>query len=436
MSDSELSSLSSSPSTPSNATLATTLCNVAKRIFNSDLSNLTVKRVRSAAEEQLKLAEGFFREHPEWRGKSKEIVKAEADALFAAKEAGNENLSSPPSKKPVSIKKGATVKAKATPSKSPKADGAKRGTKRSSPVAEPRVKKRQKKDVVTSSGLEEQPANDSGGEVPKKKSPVTKPSKRREGGGRGPNIKQKRQIVDEEDEEDEDVPKKGGDRRDRAKAQSDSEGNDVGTAKTLPTAKPHGKGPSNIDNEDSGLSITTPAQDSSRRDGTAGNASESEMSIVIDEEPAPKRKKKRPSDTASSKKAKPSKTKSSTAAPKDDGTPEAEIKRLQSWLLKCGIRKVWSRELAPYSTPKSKITHLKQMLKDVGMGGRFSTEKARQIKEGRELKAELEAVQDGARRWGEGAVEEDEETSPKPRRRLARGLRELDFLGSDGEETE
>jgi len=40
------------------------------------------------------------------------------------------------------------------------------------------------------------------------------------------------------------------------------------------------------------------------------------------------------------------------------------------------------------------------MLADVGMAGRYSNERARKIKEERELAADLEAVQQGAKAWG------------------------------------
>ena len=70
------------------------------------------------------------------------------------------------------------------------------------------------------------------------------------------------------------------------------------------------------------------------------------------------------------------------------------------------------------------------------MDGRYSVEKARQIKEERELQAEVEAVQASAKRWGQSDEEDDVEES-KPRRRLAKGLKDLDFLGDeDGEETD
>ena len=177
------------------------------------------------------------------------------------------------------------------------------------------------------------------------------------------------------------------------------------------------------------------ASELSKANGESRNlASESDMSEVLDE--APTSKKKGRKATATSKEEK----KPVAVKLKDDGNidpQEAEIKRLQSWLLKCGIRKMWYKELARYTSSKAKINHLKGMLKDAGMDGRYSVEKAKQIKEERELKAELEAVQEGAKHWGEPTVTESDDAGRRPTRRLAKGLREFDFLGDDGgEETD
>ena len=82
------------------------------------------------------------------------------------------------------------------------------------------------------------------------------------------------------------------------------------------------------------------------------------------------------------------------------------------------------------------------MLADAGMSGRYSIEKASQIKEQRELKADIEAVQQGAERWGKQKngnaeeVDQDSDGRTKPKRRLVRGAQVLDFLSSDGEETD
>lgn len=171
------------------------------------------------------------------------------------------------------------------------------------------------------------------------------------------------------------------------------------------------------------------------------DGSSSELSSLIDEPPPPKKKrqkadsKTKKSVKEKSKPTEPSKApKTSKAKDTSDVPPqEAEIKRLQSWLIKCGIRKMWHRELAPCSTENAKISHLKQMLKDAGMDGRYSVEKARQIKEKRELAADLEAVQEGNKMWGQGSGDEEEGKDseggeveePAPKRRLAKGLQDL-----------
>lgn len=179
-----------------------------------------------------------------------------------------------------------------------------------------------------------------------------------------------------------------------------------------------------------------PAKPSAKANGAKANASDSEMSEVLDEVPEAKgRKRKSGLGKTSAKKTETLKRKKSSEQSTD---PDAEeIKRLQGWLIKCGIRKMWYRELAPYDNSKAKIRHLKELLADAGMTGRYSVEKADQIKEARELQADLEAVQEGAKHWGKAETKGEDETSGRPKRRLARGLQELDFLNDDdGEETD
>ncbi|KAL8908102.1 MAG: hypothetical protein Q9207_000994, partial [Kuettlingeria erythrocarpa] len=138
----------------------------------------------------------------------------------------------------------------------------------------------------------------------------------------------------------------------------------------------------------------------------AGGQSDSELSVLIDEEPQPKKK----SERKDSQKSKPKTAKATKAkVPADEDPDQAEIKRLQAWLVKCGIRKLWGKELKPYDTPRAKIKHLKDMLSEAGMTGRYSQEKANQIKEARELAADIEAVQEGEERWGKGDKEDAEE---------------------------
>ena len=164
----------------------------------------------------------------------------------------------------------------------------------------------------------------------------------------------------------------------------------------------------------------------------ADQGSESEMSVLLDEDPKPKKRaRKVSSDNPKSKRqsSKPAKVLQQSSDPDTE-----EIKRLQGWLVKCGVRKMWFKELAPYDTPAAKIRHLKGMLTEAGMTGRFSQEKATQIREARELKADLDAVQAGNKQWGKS--ESDVDAGSRPRRALARGLQELDFLRDDDSEDE
>lgn len=179
--------------------------------------------------------------------------------------------------------------------------------------------------------------------------------------------------------------------------------------------------------------LSDPEEDerTSNKDRDQAEDSSSELSSVIDE-PQPTRKSFKSKNGSTSKPSK-STSKSKTKASAESDPKAEEIKRLQGWLVKCGIRKVWGKELKPYETQNAKISHLKSMLADVGMTGRFSNEKAAQIKEARELAADIEAVQEGNERWGKDG--EDEAEGPeRGGRRLVRGAKNYAFLSSDGEE--
>lgn len=158
---------------------------------------------------------------------------------------------------------------------------------------------------------------------------------------------------------------------------------------------------------------------------------ESSMSEVFDE-PPPKKRQKKPKSTPPPREPKPSKAKTSNATaelPPD----EAEIKKLQGWLVKCGVRKIWAIELKRYGDDhRAKIRHLREMLGDVGMDGRFSEAKAREIKERRELLQEVEAVQEWGNRWG---VNETGRTSRAKQRKDARPVKYAeDSDDEDGED--
>ena len=150
---------------------------------------------------------------------------------------------------------------------------------------------------------------------------------------------------------------------------------------------------------------------------------DSDLSSLIDDVPKPSRKKKKkassePKDDPGKSKP-PKKSTESSTSPQD-----AELKELQSQLLQCGIRKIWAMHLKKFETHKEKVGELKRMLKEVGMEGRFSKDKARQIKEERELKADIQAIQDGDEKWGK------REDSDKRKRAVANRI--VDF-GDDEE---
>jgi hypothetical protein len=144
---------------------------------------------------------------------------------------------------------------------------------------------------------------------------------------------------------------------------------------------------------------------------------ESSESEVFDEPPKRKRKSKEASAKPSGKssKAKPSKAKSTA----DLSPDEAEIKKLQGYLVKCGVRKIWAFELKKYGDDsQAKVRHLKDMLKEVGMDGRFSESKAREIKERRELLADLEAVKEMNENldWGSGGGRTSRNRAARPKK--------------------
>lgn len=62
---------------------------------------------------------------------------------------------------------------------------------------------------------------------------------------------------------------------------------------------------------------------------------------------------------------------------------------LKSLVFACGVRKVWSRELKDIESHAKQIAHIRGILTDLGMKGRFSLEQARAIKEKRELQQEI-----------------------------------------------
>lgn len=207
--------------------------------------------------------------------------------------------------------------------------------------------------------------------------------------------------------------------------EEDSEEQEVSPRKPAKKAKPVV-----MDEDDSDVEpATTPAKRAKTPPpADKGDASESELSSLLDESPAKNKRQKKAPAAKRKEAAKPKAKASSKAA---DDPDHAEIKRLQSWLVKCGIRKVWSKELSKFDTSKEKIRHLKGMLSDAGMDGRFSDEKAAKIKEKREFAKDLEAIQEGEAAWGT-----TEDTGGRPRRRAAARpapVQQIEFSDDEGE---
>jgi hypothetical protein len=142
-----------------------------------------------------------------------------------------------------------------------------------------------------------------------------------------------------------------------------------------------------------------------------GDQSDSEMSVLNDSTP-PTTKPRKPTTKDPSRATKPTPKPSSTTKPVTLSS-EDEIKYLKSLVFKCGVRKNWyirpsvlinsrSKELPSSMLSSEQILHLKTVLHSLGMTGRFSVEKAKKIKEERELREELAFIQETAKNLGEG----------------------------------
>ncbi|CAG7991478.1 unnamed protein product [Penicillium nalgiovense] len=426
MSDSESEAEGEVSNIPSDQTLEKSLRDQVAAIFKSgNMEELTVKRVRLAAEDTLGLTEGYFKSTGDWKARSENVIKDEVvshclhlqrpfrsaseDMTLIAtllQEIQDQAIHNPQSQAP-----------EKSPSPLPKPKSTALA-KRAKSETMPKPRKRQKTKTPVSDEEEEL-------SVPSDESDeITKPKNRSKASIKKSPVKvsvqkPKKDMSDASgssgDESDEvTMPKK------RLKA----------PVKKSPAKKPSVHKPMKDVSDASDVPDDTSNAAKETRD--TKDDSESEMSVVLDEEPQPKAPRKRQKSAGGT--ATKTKKKAPKAKDEDTSPDQAEIKRLQGWLVKCGIRKLWGKELAPYDTPKAKVKHLKKMLEDAGMTGRPSQEKANQIREERELKADLEQIKEGAKQWGAKSDEEDEEA--KPRRRLARGRQSLAFLESDGEETD
>ncbi|KAH7356345.1 hypothetical protein BKA66DRAFT_574622 [Pyrenochaeta sp. MPI-SDFR-AT-0127] len=353
---------------PSETTISDRLRDVVIAIHKSGKTDdLTVKRVRARVEKELGLDEGFFKTDSSWKGKSQAAIV----------EAVEKYCSDEPTPKQTPKKAAAKPKPKPAEKKTKATGDSARGVKRkaAAPAKKPKKRRKASSDEESEAELSEPPAepSDVESELP------TKP------------IRRGKKIVAEDSDEDDGAPT-ATKRATKPVVADESDDESESPANKTETVPPPGK---------------------------TGDMSESELSELIDESPAKKPRKKKESAAKAKKEKAPAKPKATATKSKaTDGPDEAEIKRLQGWLVKCGIRKVWSRdpELSACDTSKDKIRVLKNMLKDVGMDGKYSNEKAATIKEKREFAKDLAAIQEGELAWGKTT---EVTTTGRPSRRAA-----------------
>lgn len=358
---------------PDDATIESTLHRIVRDAIKKD-EEITVRIARARAEEQLGLPQNWFKEDL-WKDRSKDIINAAVEAPDSP------------------------VKEKEKP---------KAGRKRKSeePAGKPK-KKARKSPVVESDEDEEDVVEDEEeDEVKPKPKPRAKPQ-RKQPAKKSPVI----ESDDEEDEEEEEQEKAKPKRKTKSKTStpivnSEDEEDEADEADVMADTDAENK-PAPKESQSPAKDTQPNAEPTKEAATAAGSDNDSDLSSLIDEPPRKKKagrpkKATSPSTTSSSKPTAAKKSSTTTSSKPAPTADEEEIKRLQSQLLKCGIRKLWHRELAPFDTARAKIAHLRSMLHDAGMTGRFSAEKAKAIKEARELEAELEAARDFEEKWGTG----------------------------------
>ncbi|KAJ1959666.1 hypothetical protein IWQ62_004523 [Dispira parvispora] len=169
------------------------------------------------------------------------------------------------------------------------------------------------------------------------------------------------------------------------------------------TEKPIPAEPAHVDDENdaevappSRATSPAPTEAASATDGSPNISSagipkdtsvdeESELSDVPTT-PRPRKKARVVESPAETEKKKPSR-KSKEPLSKD----EQKIASLKSYIRMCGIRRVWSQDLNGLS-PKEQIRKLQQQLQTLGVEGRPTIAKCKQVAYQRELKAECESV--------------------------------------------
>ncbi|KAF1817904.1 uncharacterized protein K489DRAFT_385393 [Dissoconium aciculare CBS 342.82] len=358
--------------------------------------DITVNLARRRVEEELDLEAGFFKEDVRWKAKSKEVIQ---EAFSAAEKEGEEEDGQEEDQE----EREAEVELPSRRTKPGKA-------KLKEEIPQPKKKKEEEKVVV--------------GE-----------KRKASGVGSAARKRRKAAVVDSDDDEvDEEEEEEHDQQDDNSNADSDDAFEDSGKEiidedEDVIDVQPHqAKSRTKVvedDDDDDKSSLSDPpdrdssievsknkkeeAENDDQNDKNDNdNDDESDMSILNDS-PPPAKKKKR-TTTNKPPKPKPSAATTKPTSKSDALSPtEAEIKRLQSQLAQCGHRKQWHRELAPFATSNEKVRHLKSLLADIGIKGRFSADKARAIKEARELEEEIQAAREFERRWGAAGDEDEEE---------------------------
>ncbi|KAK7422074.1 hypothetical protein QQX98_001816 [Neonectria punicea] len=409
--------------TPSPEEIEQALLDGTSEVYNTTPDDTTVNKVRGHVEEKLGLEDGFL-STADWKTKSKVAIKGRVDQLLDgwtpdAKDESDTNAgtkrrsSEAVSSKPKRQKREPKPKAKPTPKKPAKKPAKKPTKKVESDLSElselddlneeekpqPKTTNQKKPTKKSESDLSElSELSDLSEEVkprPKKKAKAAagRKSKAADSDDEDHVVQSKQaspgpELKNEvEDDLEENGAKDGDDNADEPSPVKQQKASDKKPAVEL--------------GEETKDDVTV---DSKVEDSQPAVVEEDEYSDVIDEPPKPKRKTKEKKEKKEKGKRQPSSKPVKATSKKisvPDDPQEAEIKKLQSYLIKCGIRKLWHNELKEYGDDsRAKIRHLKKMLSDAGMDGRFSEAKAREIKETRELMAEAEAAQEMNRLWG------------------------------------
>ncbi|RGP78084.1 transcription factor [Fusarium longipes] len=363
---------------PTDDEIEQALLDATYQVYQANPDETTVNKVRKQTEQDLGLDDGFLASD-DWKKKSKELIKQRVEKLMDGwtPEEKNEAGSDGEEEKSTGVKRSSPNAESPQPKPKRQKRASKEKTAPKSKSKKAAMKEESDVESVSGESSELSELSDlSEEEKPQKKRKAAPPKKA------APKRRSKKAVVSEDEDEDGDVAMDSDTGSLIEKDEKPKNGDSVGKKATSSAE---------AQNLDGGEDEIKPTVDE-----------EEEYSDVIDEPPKPKRKKKEKKEKkeGTSKPAKAPKAAAKKSSTSDDPNTE-EIKKLQGYLVKCGVRKLWHNELKQYGDDaKAKIRHLKKMLSDVGMDGRFSESKAREIKERRELLAEVESAQEMSSLWG------------------------------------